>query len=264
MRYEDRIVCFLDVLGFAEHIRETVNADGNDNESRIAMLAGAFEAVRDLLDIDKPEERKGKEVTQFSDSIVISFPMKEESGVFYALLEILWVQIDLLYRGMLCRGAVTKGKLIHTPRILFGPAMVDAYRLESNAATYPRVILDESIVEAGATAHARHHRAEHERESILELLLRDSDGMYFINYVTGAQSELNDPECDYPSYLAALRDIIAKGLENRDPAVRVKYQWLRERFQPHLTRVKTRAAESESDHDLQLAYLSIHDLEPGS
>ena len=141
MRYEDRVVCFLDILGFADHIRDTIRKDGSDHEDHIKNIADAFEIVRYLLDIDKPEEREGKEVTQFSDSIVISFPIDEESGVFNALLEILWVQINLVLRGMLCRGAVTKGKLIHTEKMLYGPAFINAYRLESNAALYPRVIL---------------------------------------------------------------------------------------------------------------------------
>ena len=239
MRYEDRIVCFLDILGFADHIRDTIRQDGSEDEDRIKNIAAAFEIIRYLLDIDKPEKREGKEVTQFSDSIVISFPIGEESGVFHALLEILWVQINLVLRTMLCRGAVSKGKLIHTEKMLYGPAFIDAYRLESNAALYPRVILDESIVEIGTLAHARHHREGNERQSIMSLLCRDSDGMYYINYITGAQSELDDPELDYPNYLYVLRNIIAKGISNQDPSIRVKYLWLKERFAPHLKRIKS-------------------------
>lgn len=260
MRYEERVVCFLDVLGFAGHIRQTVRSDGSDNESRIATVAGVFETIRDLLDIDTPEARNRKEVTQFSDSIVISFPVNEESGVFNALLEILWVQINLVHREMLCRGAVVRGRLIHTPRVLFGPAMMDAYRLESKAANYPRVILDESIINVGAAAHAKHHREEHERESIMELLSRDGDGMYYIDYITGAQSELDDPELDYPQYLSLLRQIIANGIAHSDPSIRVKYLWMKEKFSPHLAEMKAHARKVSDDDDLRQAYESIQDL----
>jgi hypothetical protein len=216
MRYEQRILCFLDVLGFAEQVRRTVRDDGSDDESRIDQIAGVFATIRGILDIDRPADRNRKEVTQFSDSIVISFPVDEESGVFYALLEILWVQISLVHRQMLCRGAVVVGRVIHTPHLLFGPAIVDAYTLESRAANYPRVILDESIIELGAAAHARHHLAEHERESILQLVTKDGDGMYYIDYITAAQSELNDPDLDYPEYLMHLGRIIAAGIASVD------------------------------------------------
>ena len=260
MRYEDRVVCFLDILGFADHIRGTIRQDGSDDEDHIKNIADAFEIVRDLLDIDKPKEREGKEVTQFSDSIVISFPIDEESGVFNALLEILWVQINLVLRGMLCRGAVSKGKLIHTGKMLYGPAFIDAYRLESNAALYPRVILDDLIVEIGMSAHARHNLEEHERQSIMSLLCRDSDGMYYINYITGAQSELNDPELDYPNYLYTLRNIIANGISSHDPLIRIKYLWMKERFAPHLAEIKSFAHQAQLDDVLRQDYESIPDI----
>src|SRR5260221_894624 len=102
MRYEDRIVCFLDVLGFADHIRSTLRKDGTDDEKRIATLADAFESIRWALDADKPSS-EGKVVTQFSDSIVISFPAKAQSGVFLSLQSLLWVHINLIERGLLCR-----------------------------------------------------------------------------------------------------------------------------------------------------------------
>ncbi len=186
--------------------------------------------------------------------------MKEESGVFNALLEILWVQINLVLFGMLCRGAVSKGKLIHTEKMLYGPAVIDAYRLESNTALYPRVILDESIVEAGTSAHARHHFEEHERQSIMNLLCRDSDGMYYINYITGAQSELDNPELDYPNYLYALRNIISDGIRSHDPSIRIKYLWMKERFAPHLKDIKSSENLARLDDLLRQDYKEIPDI----
>jgi len=261
MSYEDRVVCFLDILGFQNHVVATINSDGTEAKDRTELLIAAFENIRDILDIDRPEDRKGKEVTQFSDSIVISFRATEESGVFYALLDIMWVQVNLVLRGILCRGAVARGKLVHTSKILFGPGMVDAYVLESKAALYPRVILDESIIKLGVMAHARHHLPEHEEKSITSLLEKDSDGMYYINYITGAQSELDDPELDYPSYLHSLQKIVALGITAKDPSVVVKYRWLREKLQPHVESIKTRVAENLPEgNELRDAYESISDL----
>jgi len=194
MQYQDRIVCFLDILGFRAHISQSLNADGSDSPEKIGHLSEALNRIREILEIDHPTDRPEAEITQFSDSIVISFLSGVESGVFDSLLSILWVQISLVLRGILCRGGITRGRLIHTPTQLFGPAMVDAYALESRAALYPRVILDESIITAGMEAHARHHLPKHEQESIVSMLRKDGDGMYYINYVTGAQSELDDPE----------------------------------------------------------------------
>jgi hypothetical protein len=144
--------------------------------------------------------------------------------------------------------------------------MVDAYLLESQAALYPRVILDETIIEAGILAHARQHGPEYEEQSIMSLLSRDADGMYYIDYITKAQSELDDPEYDYPKYLSQLRQIISAGLELRSPSVTIKYRWLKEKFSRHLTLVKrnvTRNARTSSAVDAELceAYHSIPDFE---
>ena len=67
MNYEDRIVCFLDILGFKDCILSSVNADGTACPIKIAKI---LSGIRDVLDVDRPEERFGTEVTQFSDSVV--------------------------------------------------------------------------------------------------------------------------------------------------------------------------------------------------
>ncbi|HEX9803916.1 MAG TPA: hypothetical protein VGB35_11695, partial [Gammaproteobacteria bacterium] len=164
MNYQDRVVCFLDILGFSSHIARSIEQDGSDAVEKIRELSDVFVHIREKLDIDRPFERHDKEVTQFSDSVVISFPAYSESGVFYALLDILWVQVSLAKKGYLCRGGVTRGRLIHTPTVLFGPAMVEAYTLESKSALYPRVILDAEIINTGVAAHARHHLPLHEQQ----------------------------------------------------------------------------------------------------
>jgi hypothetical protein len=261
MNYEDRVVCFLDILGFRSHVADTIKPDGAEAKDKTDLLIKAFDGIRNILDIDRPEKREGQEVTQFSDSVVISFRANEESGVFYALLNIMWVQLNLVFKGILCRGAVARGKLVHTPKVLFGPGLVDAYVLESKAAIYPRVILDQSIIDIGTMAHASDQLPIHEKESIMDLLEKDSDGMYYINYITGARSELNDPELDYPDYLYNLQQIVSLGFKLKDPSIIVKYSWLREKVKPHIEGIKIKIARILPEGDeLREAYESIPDL----
>lgn len=256
MKYEDRIVCFIDILGFQEHIKKTDTGDDDLNSNNIENIAGAINAIRYFTDMDKPEDNEGKQVTQFSDSLVISFLSDEESGVFYSLLSLLWIQVSLARRGILCRGGIVRGKLVHTEKHLFGPAMVTAYKLESKAALYPRIILGESIIISGMEAHGRHHHAHHEKDSIMSLLKKDSDGMYYIDYITEAQEELDDPFYDYPNYLYELGEIISEGLKSTDPSVLIKYQWLKEKYVPHVKEMKTRYKD-DLDSDISDAYLGL-------
>ncbi len=260
MKYEDRIVCFIDILGFKDHIKRTNTKDDEENTHNIKNIISAINAIRYFNDIDKQEDNEGKQVTQFSDSLVISFLSNEESGVFYSLLSIMWTQISLAKHGILCRGGIVRGKLVHTEKYLFGPAMVTAYTLESKAALYPRVILDESIIVSGVEAHGKHHLAHHERDSIMSLLKKDSDGMYYIDYITEAQEELDDPVYDYPQYLHELGDIIANGLKSADPSVLIKYQWLKEKYVPHVRDLKKMYKE-DLDKDITEAYSGLPEFD---
>ena len=72
MRYDDRIVCFIDILGFASLIDGT-HDNGVDREDEIDRIARVLNHIRVALDIDDDQVSASKVVTQFSDSIVISF-----------------------------------------------------------------------------------------------------------------------------------------------------------------------------------------------
>lgn len=96
----------------------------------------------------------------------------------------------------------------------------------------------------------------------MSMLRRDTDGMYYINYVTGAQSELDDPELDYPNYLYQLQRIVAEGLKLKDPAVTIKYRWLKVKLSRHIAQIKRNVLSSqELDEELRDAYLGIPDFD---
>ena len=140
----------------------------------------------------------------------------------------------LLSRGILCRGGVSLGKFIHSDNYLFGPALVEAYTLESKAAMYPRVILDTNVIDAAAENRTLAHTTSDEIGYVYSLLERDSDGMYYIDYFSKAQEELDDPDYGFAEYIANLGDIIRKGLmassHHTKVDLRVKYSWMRERY----------------------------------
>jgi hypothetical protein len=76
MNYEQRVVAFIDILGFKALLDETIDKDGNDNVEKINNVISAYESIRDIWDLDdKPDiiekqSSDSKKVTIFSDSIV--------------------------------------------------------------------------------------------------------------------------------------------------------------------------------------------------
>jgi len=72
---------------------------------------------------------ESRQVTQFSDSIVISFEISDEPLEFkYLLGELLHLTYELLKSEILIRGGISYGSLIHTDKVLFqsGVSMVNA------------------------------------------------------------------------------------------------------------------------------------------
>lgn len=69
----------------------------------------------------------------------------------------------------------------------------------------------------------------------MDLLARDSDGFFYVDYISKGQSELDYPEEDYPEYLSKLREIAASGVQISDRSVAMKYRWLAGKLNTHLT-----------------------------
>ena len=260
MNYENRITVFLDILGFKEIIKETLDKDGNDNLEKINDLNGALEKIREFLDIDLPEGHfsKSKIVTQFSDSVVISFLHTETSEVFYTLSDIHDLLINLALRGIICRGGVAFGKLIHNEKFIYGPAMITAYETESKAAMYPRIILDKSIIKLAAENHAVHHLPTDEINALKSFITVDGDGMLYIDYIEKSQQELDDPENDMPLYIDKLKEIIETGLNKaKSPDIKVKYTWMKTKANRLIDRMK----KGTYSGDLQEYYTNIKRIE---
>ena len=145
MVYENRVALFVDILGFREIVNSTLDSHGNDIEDRINDVYEIFNAIRYFLDIGRESSSETRKVTQFSDSIAISFLATERSEVFHTLYLVQLLATELVLMKVLCRGGVSYGKLVHDDKVIFGPALNKAYDAESKAALFPRIILDESI-----------------------------------------------------------------------------------------------------------------------
>lgn len=230
--YEDRIVLFIDILGFKSIINKTVT-DQSENKKIINLI----NLVGSHLNLNKeyPEYMKSKVVTQFSDCIVVSFKDTEESGIFHLFLDVLHLHIDAMAKGYMIRGAITQGLLYHTEDIIFGPALVKAYELESKVSNFPRVIMEDSLLNTGATNCKKGHTFNMEMEYLKNIVSLDNDGYYFIDYFENAFSEMDEPEY-FPDYLDAMRKVITNGLASHNVSLKSKYMWMKLRFNKILSK----------------------------
>jgi hypothetical protein len=238
---EDRFVAFIDILGFQDLVRRMI-------DEREWVL---FETIKASLEsILKDENRiydpdfqipgsRTRQMTSFSDCVVISDLRDEFFGVLLAARSL---YIRLLFGGILCRGAIARGLTYHAGRVVFGEGPILAYKLESQAAVYPRIIVTDEVNQTLAARDA-HSRLNIKFSS---MLAQDNDGLWFIDpfaypLTWAAYRDNENPEEVIQRALGSVRERIVDGLtraQNQKP-LKVwqiaKHKWLARRFNMALT-----------------------------
>ncbi|PXX05443.1 hypothetical protein C7399_1416 [Paraburkholderia tropica] len=189
--YEDRVVAFVDILGFRDIIArsagepELVQKIYTALDVRKDNWAKAFAAEVGL----KMEPKDfGDRFHSFSDCIVISVrPDIREVGLLVWI--IFKICRQLLRYGFTSRGGVAVGKLFHrdtidaesaAPPMVFGPAFNEAYGFESAHADGPRIIFQSKVWRL-IEDNKNHHPDTKLRQFFDEHLSRAEDGPAFVN-----------------------------------------------------------------------------------
>lgn len=169
--YTNRVIAFVDVLGF----RSLVSESATSSPAEVESIRRISDAILHSLDELKKKliSSGGVVVTQFSDSFVLSTGGNSSDrrssnlSEFASALHV--VMHCFLDSNLLLRGGITRGKLIHSKRLLFGPAMNRAYDLERLVARVPRIIFDPNLPELANTV-------------LPDGIARDVDGVFYVDY----------------------------------------------------------------------------------
>lgn len=232
MVYEKKFVAFLDILGFKNMIKCTIN--------NIAYQKKIMQVLSDIASIRQDnyhgflsEYGVYKEVSVFSDSIVISYSTKLEigGGLFHILIDLISICINLVERGIYVRGAVTCGLMHHDKNICFGPAMVKAYELEEESAIYPRIIIELSTICEDLKHPGQANSVKMEANYLRGIIKRDTkDKKYFLDYLSQWE-EFNEPE-DYDKFIGNVRKNLIECLQHTEypEKIQEKYRWFKKYY----------------------------------
>jgi hypothetical protein len=127
--YTERYVTFADILGFADIVKKS--AQDSSPQRHEALVKALVEAGTYHPGLNASDDIQFQ---TFSDSIVMS-SASTTTGLVHILASMADLSIRLLRDGgLLIRGAIAKGSLYHKRSILFGPAFLEAYVVESKIA----------------------------------------------------------------------------------------------------------------------------------
>lgn len=196
VHYRRAVVTFLDILGFGNLVK-------SGTASEVAAVLAAVNRFAFAGHDDQDEYEASAVSIGFSDSIVrVRFldggNTKHSTGhVLHEILDLCHIQGELIKHDVLLRGGMTVGDIFLKDRTIFGPAMVRAYELESNAAIYPRVVIDPALlngVRDDPLLRRQDHSASEELAEIRKMIERGDSGLWWVDYLRTMFGELDDPD----------------------------------------------------------------------
>jgi hypothetical protein len=214
-KYTERVVGFVDVLGFS-HLVESVKPDDTSDKMLKDIEAALCEDVIGTWNWRQEEDDEKYTIRMLSDSICTSADPTYR-GFLTTIYKLANVQTAMMRRGLLLRGAVTTGRHYESSTLLFSEALVRAYKLEREVAQYPRIIVDAPLVP----------RFFEDKDAVLanQLMLRDADGQVFVHYMSAfcplksyevervkndlerQRSLINDGRRDFSTQASAMRKL---------------------------------------------------------
>lgn len=237
LKYEPRVVAFLDVLGWAAAI--AASAHSVETTQRLGITMQGLNAHAEMTAWQRghggPNGWPGDPMmTHFSDSLLISFAA-DRNAKSHLEMTLSAVVLGLMFNGFVVRGAVSYGQMIHREALAYGPAMVAAYKLEKESAIDPRIILSPALADTWGAGEPVYDR----KGTLLghrRFWRRDDDGMYFFDHFSNPVGlftpDRQEPPAVFGYYMTKWRELIVQRLEqNREnPSVVRKYAWLARYF----------------------------------
>jgi len=210
---ENRFIAYLDILGYESHIAKigvsglanVLNESIKQSKEMITYFQKANEERSDNYDFD---------IKVFSDNF---FFCTKKDWFGLALLSSL-VQGGLMLSGILVRGSICYGEIYFSEDFVCGKGLIDAYKLESEIAIYPRIIIDSSYfdsVEKISTSNL---------DRLQKLSRKSGDGYEFLDYMRRC---LGDDRL-VSDFLNVQKKHVEDNLkETENNRVKQKYQWLK-------------------------------------
>jgi len=160
-----RICAFFDALGTSSIMK------GDDTQRRQALIQLVSKLQQNTSNYSAGTQNLGlgvafspsAQVTTFSDNVAISFPLRtmRNEGAFgtqphtfqfeasqffeHLIIQCISAVWDGLKLGILFRGGVSIGRLVHNDKIIAGEALIKAVELEKST-KFPRIEIDSDII----------------------------------------------------------------------------------------------------------------------
>lgn len=251
--YEERVIAFIDILGFSELVRRSAN-----DSALVPRLSQALLISPQLADNLPAQSHAHKEarIHTFSDFVVVSHERTPQG--LSAVIYLSWqIAKDWLSKGFLPRGGIAVGKLIHRTHngntsaapMVFGPAFLDAYGVESGIANVARIAFHASARKFREEVLTANELSERDRGIVDDLVAKSEDGPHAISTFSHLRyGGFSMPNIDVRVEAVQFKKELELRLKNDadNPAHYAKVSWLANEF--------NRAVSGTDNGDLRVEF----------
>ena len=166
----------------------------------------------------------------------------------------------LFEQGILFRGGLTIGNIIHNENgTVFGQGLIDAYKLESNNAKYPRIILSDKLI-SKLNYPINTKRDRYPYHQYIERFKDGCVGFHQMQYYQVMESWEEMTVEKLKTSLDKIRKVIIKGLDEsfEKPDVFEKYKWLKDQYHK-LIILDDFDYETESDENIKMKIRELNE-----
>lgn len=230
LKYQYRIVAFLDVLGFKsmlyEFEKEALEKGKEDDKKLVSPKAtnfvNVFKEVTDLMD------EFDCNYYLFSDNICLTVDPHHNKSL---IVDILFTISNLFRKfsqmGFFLRGGIDYGLMLDEKSIAMGVPLANAYIMESEKAVFPRIIMSDKFIQFIENKNLD----EHDRFNIQNFIKKSSE----INYINLFYNVIktDDKVTFFEQYKRVIEDHLSinAGKEN----IFMKYTWIAKEYNDFLS-----------------------------
>lgn len=214
-QYTNQLVAFLDVLASKSKI---------NTKDFLPLLHSMYDKTIQIEDKMQNSLHDKLNVKIFSDNLLfardyyeyIKISEEEKNNIRRNIIMIIArLQQEFLKRELLLRGGIAEGNCYFDKVMVMGDALIQAYKLESEVAIYPRIIISPNL-------------CSNISQTIIEKYLKpDLDGYYYIDYI----SEFFNKTKASPELIQKCYDWLCQQIEDAESEhIAQKYRWLKLKF----------------------------------
>ncbi len=224
--FKKSFCAYIDILGFSEKIMKN---DLKFFSLYLNTLQKELQYIENTHDLSGKQGFKSFELKIFTDNFVFGHPWFDQFGeselgnIFEVLSHI---QFTFAKENIFIRGAISISELYMDENIVLGPALIEAYKLESEKAINPRILLSKEVVEI-VNKHINYY-AQHQSSPQSKQYLIDIDGYHFINYLFILFYDHNYPDKVIIEELQKHKQPVLENLKLHENNFKLfeKYSWI--------------------------------------